>query len=248
MRMYLFSLMLSNDHMKTIDEIRRENLAQIVAEVGGVTALSNLMQKSSSQISQWLNGSANSGTGKPRGMRSASCREIERACHKAGGWMDVEHSPSASRGEKFDRNVTSAVLGRRAIPVISAIQAGAMREVTDAYEAGDGFATMYADDEYSRRAFGLEIEGDSMTPDFQPGDRVIIEPEWEPRPGEYVAAKNGKQEATFKKYRQRGTDADGRDIFELVPLNPDYPVLRSDETPLFIIGVMAEHRRKARKR
>lgn len=157
-------------------------------------------------------------------------------------------SPASSEIPAFDVNVKNSPMGRRAIPVISAIQAGAMKEITEPYEIGSGYATLYTDDTYSRWAFGLEIEGDSMLPKFEPGDLVIIEPEWEPRPGEYVAAKNGKQEATFKKYRQRGTDKDGRDIFELVPLNEDYPVLRSDETPLIIIGVMAEHRQRARKR
>lgn len=157
-------------------------------------------------------------------------------------------SPASSEIPAFDVNVKNSPMGRRAIPVISAIQAGAMKEITEPYEIGSGYATLYTDDAYSRWAFGLEIEGDSMLPKFEPGDLVIIEPEWEPRPGEYVAAKNGKQEATFKKYRQRGTDKNGRDIFELVPLNEDYPVLRSDETPLIIIGVMAEHRQKARKR
>ena len=148
----------------------------------------------------------------------------------------------------FDQNVKPVLLGTRAIPVISAVQAGAMREITVPYAVGDGYATIYVDDAYSQWAFGLEIEGDSMLPKFEPGDIVIIEPEWIPRPGEYVAAKNGKQEATFKKYRQRGTDAGGNDIFELVPLNENYPILRSDETPLAIIGVMAEYRQKARKR
>lgn len=160
-----------------------------------------------------------------------------------------DRSPATSEISVFDVNVKDSPMGRRrAIPVISAIQAGAMKEILEPYALGDGYAALYTDDDYSRWAFGLEIEGDSMLPEFKPGDMVIIEPDWEPRPGEYVAAKNGRQEATFKKYRQRGTDKDGRDIFELVPLNEDYPVVRSDETPLVIIGVMAEHRRKARKR
>jgi SOS-response transcriptional repressor LexA len=149
--------------------------------------------------------------------------------------------------QKFDRNTIPALIGKRAIPVISAIQAGALKEATEPYEVGDGFATIYTDDSYSKWAFALEIEGDSMQPEFRPGDLVIIEPEWEPRPGEYVAAKNGKDEATFKKYRQRGVDSDGKMIFELVPLNDDYPTMRSDVTPLTIIGVMAEHRRKSRR-
>lgn len=153
----------------------------------------------------------------------------------------------SSKKEPFDKNIVPAAIGKRAIPVISAIQAGAAKEITEPYELGDGYATLYTDDSYSKWAFGLEIEGDSMLPEFRPGDLVIIEPEWEPRPGEFVAAKNGKDEATFKKYRQRSVDADGTIVFELVPLNDDYPTLRSDITPLVIIGVMAEHRRKTRR-
>ena len=122
-----------------------------------------------------------------------------------------------------------------------------MKEIAAPYEPGDGYATIYVDDGYSKWAFGLEIEGDSMTPTYQPGDLVIIEPEWEPRPGECVAAKNGREEATFKKYRQRGIDEGGNIIFELVPINEDYPTMRSDATTLIIIGVMAEHRRKTRR-
>ncbi len=236
--------------MKTIDEIRRENLALIAAESGGVSKLADRLQKSVSQVSQWINGSTNSGTGKARGMRPSSCRNIESACGKQPGWMDFEHSAieHPSRSEKYDRNVLPAHAGKRAIPVISSIQAGAMKEIAEPYEPGAGYATTYTDDNYSKWAFALEIEGDSMLPEFRPGDLVIIEPEWEPRPGEYVVAKNGREEATFKKYRQRGTDESGREIFELVPLNDDYPTLRNDMTPLVILGVMAEHRRKARRR
>lgn len=148
----------------------------------------------------------------------------------------------------FDANAKPAAVGRRAIPVISAIQAGALKEIASPYEVGDGYATLYTDDDYSRWAFALELEGYSMTPEFKPGDFVIIEPEWEPRPGDYVAAKNGSEEATFKKYRPRGVDTNGNIIFELTPLNDDYPTMRSDITPLQIIGVMAEHRRKVYRR
>ena len=167
----------------------------------------------------------------------------EQDAPKYGKLRVVTNPPMAS-----PVNVAPVALGKRAIPVISAIQAGALKEIAQPYEPGDGFATVYTDDEYSRWAFALEIEGESMRPEFSPGDIVVIEPEWEPRPGEYVAAKNGNNEATFKKYRPRGTDSNGNMIFELAPLNEDYPTLRSDITPLQIIGVMAEHRRKARRR
>ncbi|KAF1046598.1 MAG: LexA repressor [Delftia tsuruhatensis] len=86
-----------------------------------------------------------------------------------------------------------------------------------------------------------------MLPDFTEGDLVLIDPELTPRPGDFVAARNTNQEATFKKYRVRGITESGIDVFELVPLNSDYPVIRSDEHHLSVIGTMVEHRRKFRR-
>lgn len=156
--------------------------------------------------------------------------------------------PPGDSGAAFDKNVSLVARGNKPIPVLSAIQAGAMKEIAEPYPIGEGKSTIYVDADYSRWAFGLVIEGDSMLPNFLPGDVVIIEPEWDPRPGDYVAAKNGHEEATFKKYRQRGVDSSGNVIFELIPLNEDYPTLHSDITPLAIVGVMAEHRRRTRRR
>ena len=82
-----------------------------------------------------------------------------------------------------------------------------------------------------------------MKPEFNEGDRIIVDPNVAPHPGDFVVAKNHNEEATFKKYRQRGIDENGNDIFELIPLNEDYPTLRSDLVPLKIIGTMVEHRR-----
>ncbi len=89
-----------------------------------------------------------------------------------------------------------------------------------------------------------------MEPDFREGDKVIIDPEIQPRPGDYVVAKLANEnEATFKKYRPRGSDKDGRPTIELVPLNPDWPTLVVDsDHPGRIIGTMVEHRRYRQRR
>ena len=62
-----------------------------------------------------------------------------------------------------------------------------------------------------------------------------------------MVAKNGDDEATFKKYRPRAVDARGSMVFELVPLNDDYPIIRSDVTPVRIVGTMVEHRKYRRR-
>ncbi len=170
---------------------------------------------------------------------------IAAACNVSPMWLATGDGPMKTG---MDSNVKPVAEGMRAYPVISKIQAGLVKEISCPYEPGDGFAVEFGEDDASTWAFFLEIEGDSMLPEFRSGDRVLIDPDVSPRPGDFVAARNTKQEATFKKYRVRGIDETGQEIFELVPLNDDYPVLRSDEHHLVVVGTMLEHRRKFRRR
>lgn len=145
-------------------------------------------------------------------------------------------------------NASPPSQGARPVPVISSVQAGALREVEDPYPVGAGYEVIYTDTEMSKWAFALDIKGDSMFPDFKEGDRVIIDPKITPQPGDFVVAKNDEHEATFKKYKPRSYDQGGRIIFDLVPINPDYPTIHSDIQQVHIIGVMVEHRTYRRKR
>lgn len=163
---------------------------------------------------------------------------------------DFSNEPVTVRlvpAQKQAQNVTPAPVGSRQIPLISCVQAGMWTEVADSYAPGDAAEWLLTDLDLSGYAFALEIKGESMLPDFRPGDRVIIDPEIAPSPGDFVVAKNGSNEATFKKYRPRGVNEHGDQVFELVPLNPDYETMRSDYTPIIIIGTMVEHRRYRKK-
>lgn len=144
-------------------------------------------------------------------------------------------------------NVSAAPVGAIRIPLISYVQAGCWTGIVDNYQPGDADEWLLTDLDLSGSAFALQIKGDSMLPEFKEGDRVIIDPSVEPMPGDFVVAKNGDNEATFKKYRPRGINEHGAQVFELVPLNEDYPSMRSDSTAISIIGTMVEHR-KYRKR
>lgn len=142
------------------------------------------------------------------------------------------------------RNVEPAVIpqGGR-VPILSYVQAGNWREICEQATGFDGnveYVTASVD--IGPRGFGLWLRGNSMTPQFNEGDLVIVDPDEQPRPGDFVVAKNGSEEATFKKYRPRGIDENGQEVFELVPLNDDYPPMHSDRQHIEIIGVMVEHR------
>ena len=131
----------------------------------------------------------------------------------------------------------------RNIPVVSYVHAGKWTEISDPYEKGNGFDYIRADRHVGAKAFALEIRGTSMLPIFQEGDRVIIDPEIEPSPGDFVVAKEEMEEAaTFKQYRPRGVDAKRRPIIELRPLNDAWPAIIIDShNPGRIIGTMVEH-------
>ena len=150
-------------------------------------------------------------------------------------------------GAEGASNVGPAPLGARRIPLVSYVQAGCMTEAVDSYVIGDAADWLLTDLDLSSNSFALEIKGDSMLPEFNPGDRVIVDPSIVPDPGNFVVAKNGDNEATFKKYRPRGVNERGDQVFELVPLNEDYPSMRSDICHIQIIGTMVEHRRYRKK-
>lgn len=82
-------------HMKSVEEIRRENLSALRAARGG-RALADQLGRSESQISQWIKGSINSGTGKPRNMRSETARWIESTLGLEHMWLDSEHAETGA--------------------------------------------------------------------------------------------------------------------------------------------------------
>lgn len=85
---------LKNQPMR-IEEIYRARLRMLASEAGTQTALAEKIQKSPSQLAQWINASKDSKTGKPRTLSRAAAREIERKCGKPDGWMDqpIDDSP-----------------------------------------------------------------------------------------------------------------------------------------------------------
>ena len=88
-----------------------------------------------------------------------------------------------------------------------------------------------------------------MAPEFKPGDYIVVDPDMPAEPGDLVVAKLDRDDAAIlRKYHSRGEDAAGHPVFELVPLNDDYPTVTVDATnPGRLIAPAFEHHRKVRR-
>lgn len=146
------------------------------------------------------------------------------------------------------QNMEIALPDTRHIPVLTYVQAGVWTETSEIREYDGNLVYITTDLELGDRAFAIELKGHSMEPEFVEGDVVLIDPDEHPHPGDFVVAKNGEEAATFKKYRPRGIGEDGQEVFELVPLNDDFPTMRSDRQHILIIGTMVEHRRRRKRK
>lgn len=117
------------------------------------------------------------------------------------------------------------------VPLLSNVQAGDFVEYVDNFHPGDGGLELIATSApVKQHTFALRVVGDSMEPEFQEGMILIIEPEMDPNPGDFVVAKNGDDATTFKQLVRDGAD------WYLKPMNPRYPIKPLGESK--IIGVL----------
>lgn len=153
-------------------------------------------------------------------------------------------------------DVEPVVTNQKKIPLISKVQAGVFTDkgqIIDRDTCISNGDFVYGDKDLSDDSFAFVISGDSMLPIFANGDIVIIDPCLIPHPGDFVVAQRESSytdgiETTFKKYRPKGLNEFGQEVYELVPLNEDFPTIYSDRERCTIIGVMVEHRRSYRRR
>jgi SOS-response transcriptional repressor LexA len=146
--------------------------------------------------------------------------------------------PGLSGSIAMESNVSPGPTVHGKVPLISWVQAGHASEVVDLLHPGDGYEWIDTTCQIRRHTYALRVQGDSMTPDFPEGCIIVVEPELDPLPGDFVIARNGDDEATFKQLIKDGAD------FYLKPLNERYPI-----KPLghyHVIGVVRELVRRFR--
>ncbi|MDO8723327.1 MAG: XRE family transcriptional regulator [Syntrophales bacterium] len=115
------------------------------------------------------------------------------------------------------------------IPLISWVKAGDWQEVCDIFEPGD--ADEWIETEIKGKCvFALRVAGDSMEPEFNEGEILVIIPHVDIKPGDFVVVRIGKEEATLKQLKKYGN------TFVLHPLNPRYQDMEVKKSEFQVIG------------
>lgn len=215
-------------------DIRHQNFLELLKGYKSQRAFADRCNLSPGFVSQINN--------RTRNIGDAVAADIETALGLPHGWMDQLHDNQLTVQESlssYNINIEPALNPRGGrVPIISWVQAGYASEVIDLFEPGDA-------DDWARptchtkpHTYALRVQGDSMAPDFKQGMILIVEPEMDYCSGDYVIAKNGEDEATFKQYVKDG----GKEY--LKPVNPQYPVQELGSYK--IIGVVREVIRQLR--
>lgn len=171
---------------------------------------------------------------------SAAARDTDTA-FDAGGIAPAHVLPPGDDGPQLPERMMPVPLKK--VPLINRVAAGSPVEATDLdYPVNIADRDTLIPDELVDGCFALRIEGDSMTPVYQPGDIVIFSADRTPVDGDDCLVRLGDADnfsTTFK--RIHFVDAaglktkDGEFIF-LEPLNADHApriVRRSDLTGLY---------------
>lgn len=207
---------------------RIENFKNLAATFGSISDLARAIGRRQSQVSDMIKGRKSFG--------DAIARDIEK---KLGlNEMALDHPGAEYREVNIRRSTTY-----RRIPVIH------LEDLCDLAAAlvKPNREELEVSDNVPEGSFAYKILGDSMSPDFLPGDYAIFSRKRTPKAGDYVAAvlerPGSAPEGVFRRYIVTAISPEGEDEFELHPINSVYPKLNSKTNKLTIVGVLIEHRR-----
>lgn len=141
--------------------------------------------------------------------RWPSTESLSKALQAVGSSLDEFVSLIGSAGGKAPG---------RMVPLIGLAQAGTKGFFDDAgFPAGAGWDEIAFPEVDDEHAYALEISGDSMSPVYRDGDRVVISPGANVRRGDRVVVKTTKGEVMVKQIGRLSAQR-----VELRSFNPNY--------------------------
>lgn len=229
------------DLVDATNEIRRKQLVRLLKERfdNNKAALARAIDRAPATVWRLVTKGEHQ---KPIGEKLA--REIERALNLPLYWLDgvaqimLPQMPVALRAEldvlpKTGRNL-------RAVPLLSegvALKVFAGEAVAAVERVGIMFSSS---NELGENAVGLTVLGAAMEPDYCEGDRVFVDPDVLPAPGDVVVAVLDDSKLILRKLRML---TPGGEEFELVAKQEDYAPVQSTTSNVRIAGVVVEHHR-----
>ncbi|QMT44253.1 LexA family transcriptional regulator [Neisseria dentiae] len=186
-------------NMKTIEEIRAERLDLIIKQLGSQSNFAEAIGKSPSQVSQWVNSSLDSKSGKPRSLSSSTARKIEKILKLPNAWFDtpinvdnsgtMQLSNNYGNGHQSNNQYSMYSQGGESQPATPAQQDQFLKvmpllDISDGLQyalgnlpqdemqrAGDKIATFVS---HSDKSFGIKMADDSMTIQNAADDETIF--------------------------------------------------------------------------
>lgn len=194
------------------------------------TQIANAAKKSQSAVTQWLSGDT-------KVLKSDSAAGLQTVTGFSAAWLATGQGPQMVA--EISNTAPGPNLGG-SVPLLSSVQAGNFKEFVDNYSYQTSEAESIPTAVPVRQfTFALRVEGDSMEPDFKSGMVIIVEPELDPLPNDFVVARNGSDETTFKQLVKDGAD------WYLKPLNDRYP-MKPLTSEVRIVGVVRAVERRFR--
>lgn len=158
--------------MRSVKEIRRENLQFLVEKYGSMKKLNEALGRKDNSLTQILNESVHSVYGYKRTMGDKLARSIEEKLCLGYGWLDADHS-----NEAFPEEVDLIYL--RKLNVEASCGSGIQNYEDEAFVDTLSVSRQWFEENIDKvRKNGYEIitaSGDSMEPTLKNGDLVVID-------------------------------------------------------------------------
>lgn len=180
--------------MPTIREIRRTNLNTLISRYKTKAEFAGVCDLSAGHVSQMANGHRNIG--------DAVARRIEERLDLQNGWLDRQHGAPLDEVElELGPDIGSLLRA----PLVGTAQLGMdgfWTEIEYPAGHGDGYLLVPSRDP---NAYTLRVRGNSMHPAIRDGWLVVVEPNQDLIPSEYVLIKLRDGRKTIKTFLyQRG--------------------------------------------
>jgi SOS-response transcriptional repressor LexA len=158
--------------MISIREIRRNNLQRLVERHDTMKNLNEVLDRKDNLLTQILNQSMNTATGKPKAMGDRLARDIEKKLNLGFGWMDQDHSeepPEPKNIVTLDRLDVEAGCDPSGGPVCNDVAVVERLQVS---------VDWFKQNISRYRTIGHQLvtaRGDSMEPTINSGDIVVVD-------------------------------------------------------------------------